>query len=133
MKKLSTILLLLSALFLISCAQSDLGKEAGASKEQAPVSKVDNTRPQAATGETCGGMMGTVCASAAEYCHMDISAQCGAADQTGTCKVKPEMCTQQFEPVCGCNGKTYGNECSANSKGISAAYDGPCRDDGIQR
>lgn len=27
-------------------------------------------------------------------------------------------CTQQYNPVCGCNNKTYGNACMAGAVGI---------------
>ena len=77
-------------------------------------------------GIMCGGMMGAVCTQAGEFCRTDISAQCGAADQTGICTVKPEACTMDYNPVCGCDGKTYSNECVANSNGVSAAYAGTC-------
>ena len=44
---------------------------------------------------------------------------CGANGATGTCSEKPDMCTQQFDPVIGCDGKQYSNECAAHSHGVS--------------
>jgi len=79
-----------------------------------------------ATGEACGGMMGLTCAVEADFCLVPVEAQCGAADGMGTCSPRPEMCTQDYSPVCGCDGQTYSNTCSAHAAGISVAYAGEC-------
>src|SRR5882672_4096519 len=57
---------------------------------------------------SCGGLAGKACPDG-EYCSFPGSAHCGAADQTGTCAAKPEVCDTLFDPVCGCDDKTYGN------------------------
>jgi len=43
-------------------------------------------------------------------------------------KVKDEcICTQVYEPVCGCNNITYSNECEAQCHGISDFTAGACQ------
>ena len=37
------------------------------------------------------------------------------------------VCTEEFQPVCGCDGITYNNSCEAfNWNGVIAYDDGPC-------
>lgn len=81
-------------------------------------------------GEACGGMAGIMCEgerSGAAYCAYAPTAQCGAADQMGTCTARPQMCTREYRPVCGCDGETYGNACTAASAGVSVVHEGECR------
>ena len=57
-----------------------------------------------------------------EYC----AAPEGQCSGTGTCTAKAQMCPMVYKPVCGCDGKTYGNSCSASVAGMVVALDGEC-------
>jgi hypothetical protein len=76
-------------------------------------------------GQVCGGLMDSGC-PAGEFCNYPIGALCGAADAPGFCEKPAEACAEIYQPVCGCDDKTYGNSCEASSAKVSVVHDGEC-------
>jgi hypothetical protein len=75
-------------------------------------------------GKTCGGFLGLQC-DAGLFCQFKAGT-CGFFDMNGTCTKKPRFCSRIFRPVCGCDGKTYGNDCEREAAGVSKRSAGKC-------
>ena len=73
----------------------------------------------------CGGWLGNTC-TASEYCAYEEGQHCGAADASAVCLPRPMGCDAVYDPVCGCNGQTYGNACEAAMAGTGVLQSGPC-------
>ena len=83
-------------------------------------------------GEVCGGLLprgrcgtGLFCQSANGTCAQQV-------DGTGICTEIPQLCTQDFQPVCGCDGMTYGNDCLRQMAGVSRRHTGSCGTAGVR-
>ncbi len=51
----------------------------------------------------------------------------GCWAETGACSMIPEACIQLYDPVCGCDGVTYGNYCDMQAESQSMAHEGECQ------
>ena len=75
------------------------------------------------SGEQCGGLAGMPC-DEGEFCKLPPGHCC--CDFFGVCTTIPDGCPGVWDPVCGCDGTTYGNECEADAAGVSVDHPGEC-------
>ena len=81
--------------------------------------KVDTTTPNCNTGM---GAPDTLCPNG-QYCQLLPSSGCSGL---GNCTAKPQACDLMYQPVCGCDGVTYGNACEAAAGGQNIDPQGNC-------
>ncbi len=110
----------------------------GACKTKAPAGCIDETK---ITNRGCpedwdpvcgcdGKTYSNQCAAESKGITNFVKGECGKSKNTGcidASKINPEgMCPMNYDPVCGCNGVTYSNECKAMIAGVTKWEKGAC-------
>jgi hypothetical protein len=78
-------------------------------------------------GQACGGADAAICEKGL-WCEPAAGLCAGAL---GICVQVPRFCvsrkkTNSFRPVCGCNNKTYSNDCFRRAYRVPKFHDGKC-------
>jgi hypothetical protein len=101
----------------------------GAKSNPGPTSTPTSSAPApgsaAPAGDNVCGVPNAAPCPAGEFCDYQPSDACGQS-APGSCTAKPAACPRIVMPVCGCDGKTYGNGCEAHGAGVAVKANGGC-------
>lgn len=107
MRKLSLVIVLVFAIAGVAASSA----EEGSGKESA--------------GKTCGTIAGIPCPDGL-WCDLEAG-RCGTTDLKGACVEIGDFCPEVEAPVCGCDGKKYGNDCKRIRAKAQKNHEGACK------
>ena len=89
--------------------------ETGSESDAAPVDAATGTEGRCSRPDSCG----------------PLGCFPGTCGLLGTCRDGGAACDDQLEPVCGCDGITYWNDCIRAQRGVPSSTQLPCRNDSL--
>lgn len=125
---MKSILNLGTLLFLVVGCGAEPSATPGAGNNAGVQSDKTAASQQASADDSQSDALAVYCTSNAQcganaYCKRPTG-QCTTT--YGQCAAKPQICTIEWNPVCGCNGQTYGNPCGAAQAGVNIKHVGEC-------
>jgi hypothetical protein len=84
---------------------------------------LSSTPGSARIGATCSPATDTC--GADEFCEVSDGA-CAKSGSQGHCVAVSQVCAMLYQPVCGCNGQTFSNDCERRRAKVSKRKDGGC-------
>ena len=114
-------------LMLLSCYESRslLNKSSDSTKIAKSFPKAVPKKSTKKKTKSCSILDRSSCPKDSEFCELP-QGSCQKPSQQGLCQKKSVFCPMLYKPVCGCDGKTYSNNCLRQSAGVSEKHDGVC-------
>ncbi len=95
------------------CDGADYDNWCYANQAETSVAYAGSCQPACQSDADCGQL---------EYCDTAHNG-CG---MPGACRIQPDLCAPDFDPVCGCDETTYDNACFSAMFGVSVVRVGEC-------